>query len=175
MKIIETALSRLDGERAAYFGDVARRLEEDPRAQPNANIVYTVLKDVMAELPIYLDKGELIDLLLKFTGDNYQRIRQIMFDREFVHDPASIRAVTGDFILQVVDMSLEKNDTGEQPHGVHKLTWPYRETDVVDPEGDPEAWAEALAKSETWRRQHGEDRRRSGTARIDEVARKKDK
>ena len=114
-KIIETALSRLDGERAAYFGDVGRRLEEDPRAQPNASIVYTVLKDVTAELPIYLDKVELIDLLLKFTGGNYQRRHQIMFYREFVHDLTSIRAVTGNFILQGVDISLEKTTPVTHP------------------------------------------------------------
>lgn len=172
-RIIETALSRLDASRATYFGEVARRLETDSRAQSNANIIYTVLNEVMAELPIYLDKDELIDLLVKFSESNYQRLRQALFDPEFVRDPASIRTVTDEFILQVVDMSFKKGDDGDTSRGVHRLTWPYRETDLVDPEDDPEEWAEALAKSEAWRLQHRLDRRRSGPARIDEVAAEK--
>ena len=52
-KIIETTLSGLDAERASYFGDIANRLQADARAEPNANMVFTVLGDVMGELPTY--------------------------------------------------------------------------------------------------------------------------
>jgi len=55
-KIIENALSLLDQERAAYFGSIANSLEEDNRINDSSNIIYSVLKDIMVELPIYLDK-----------------------------------------------------------------------------------------------------------------------
>jgi len=174
--MVQAALTRLDGERATYFGDIARSLEGDSRAQSNANIIFTVLKDVMAELPLYLEKADLIDLLLKFTDSNYQSLRKTMFDPAFVENPASIRKVTGDFIHQVIAITLEKHgslDSGGSLQSTHKLTWPYRETDLVDPEIDKEEWAKALAKNEKWLAEHGEDRRRSGSARIDEIAQKK--
>lgn len=172
-RIIEADLSRLDTERASYFSDVASRLEEDARTEPIAHIVFTILKDVMADLPIYLDRAELVDLLLNFSNSHSHQIRKILFDPEFLHDPSSIRSVTRDFTHQVIALTLEKHNTSEnngQPANVHKLTWPYRETDLVDPEDEPEEWAEVLARNEAWCLEHGEDRRRSGAARIDEVA-----
>ncbi len=59
--------------------------------------------------------------------------------------------------------------------GRQKLTWPYRETDLVDLEDDPDAWAEALDKSEAWRRSHDTDRRRRGANRIDQMGENTDK
>ena len=59
-KIIENALSLLDQERAAYFGSIANSLEEDTRINDSSNIIYSVLKDIMVELPIYLDKKNLL-------------------------------------------------------------------------------------------------------------------
>jgi hypothetical protein len=172
-KLLETTLSELDGERAEYFGDIVNRLEADPRTEANANTVFTVLGDVMGALPIYLEAAELIGLLLDFTRDHDQRLRQIMFDQEFVLNPAIIRSVTGDFIVRVLAVTMEKREEFETADGhgsVQNLTWPYRETDLVDPDDDPEAWAEALQKTDAWRHRHGGDRRRSGAARIDAVA-----
>jgi len=106
-------------------------------------------------------------------------LRKALYDPKFIHDPSSIRNVTGEFIHQVVKLSLEKHENGEIEEfqlSVHKLTWPYRDTDVVDPDEEPEAWSEALAKNEKWRLENGGvDRRRSGAARIDELASKKAK
>jgi hypothetical protein len=149
-KIIETTLSGLDAERASYFGDIANRLQADARAEPNANMVFTVLGDVMGELPTYLEAAELIGLLLEFTNDNEARLRQVMFSPEFVETPKIIRTVTGDFMVRVVGVTMD--DHGEPAEETsrgrrQKLTWPYRETDLVDPEDEPEAWAEALGKS----------------------------
>ena len=63
-KIIEATLQGLEGKRAAYFSDIANRLDQNPRTEPIANMVFTVLGDVMAELPTYLEAAELIGLLL---------------------------------------------------------------------------------------------------------------
>ncbi len=176
-KIIEKTLAKLAPDRASYFGAVANMLEQDGRIENNANLVYSVLKDVMADLPVYLEKKELIDQLLEFTDKNYQHLKVALYDPEFIHDPTSIRSVTGAFIHQVVKLSLEKHENGEIEEAqlsVHKYSWPYRDTDVVDPEEEPDAWAEAVAKSEKWRLENGGvDRRSSGAARIDDVARNK--
>ncbi|MBL6931863.1 MAG: hypothetical protein ISR45_02855 [Rhodospirillales bacterium] len=178
-KIIEKALGQLDAERATYFGGVANKLEEDKRIENTANLVYSVLKDVMLELPIYLEQKELIKLLIEFVHRNHNRIKIALFDPSFVHDPSSIRDVTGEFVHQVVKLSLEKHENGEiEEHmqSVHKLTWPYRDTDVADPEDDPDEWSEAVAKSQQWLAENGGvDRRQAGAARIDDLASEKAK
>lgn len=175
-KIIEKALSRLEGDRASYFGVIVRRLEEDRRMEGRANLVYSVLKDVMAELPLYLEPKELITLLLAFTDEHYGALKQALYDPGFVRAPSSLRTVTRLFVLQVADMALERHRSGEIDEeadklSVHKYTWPYRATDLIDPEEAPEAWAEAIARSQQWVRDNGGvDRRGAGLARIDEVA-----
>lgn len=172
-KIIEKSLSRLDPDRATYFGAVVGKLEKDPRIENNANLVFSVLKDVMTELPIYLQEDELIEQLLSFTEENYQALRIALYNPKFVHDPASFRSVTGAFINQIASLALRKlkdGEIGESSLSVQTYTWPYRETDISDPEDDPEEWAEAVAKSEKWRQENnGVDRRQRGTARIDEI------
>lgn len=177
-KIIEKALSQLDSERASYFGVIARSLEEDRRVESHANLVYSVLKDVMADLPVYLEPPELIELLLVFTQENYEKLRQVLYDPDFIKAPSSIRNITGVFVHQVAMASLEKHQNGdikeEIKPSVHKLTWPYRATDVLDPEEDPQAWGDAIARSEAWiAANNGVDRREFGTARIDEIASEK--
>jgi len=172
-KIIEKALGNLEPKRAEYFGGIARALEEDGRTEANANIIYTVLKDVMDDLPTYIEKKELIELIFKFVEDNYTRLREIMYDRKFIQDQTAIRKVTRYFVQQIISLSFDKLNSGEitlEEKEVHKLTWPYRDTDVIDPEEEPEAWAEAVRKTEKWRNEYGKDRRSRGHARIDEVA-----
>jgi len=176
-QIIVKALAHLDPDRAAYFGAVASKLEEDARIENIANLVFVVLKDVMTELPLYLDEKELINQLIEFTDKNYQGLKAALYDPKFIHDPSSIRSVTGPFVHQIVRISLEKYDNGEveEDHlSVHKYTWPYRDTDIADPDDEPDEWAAALNKSEKWRLEHGGvDRRSSGAARIDDIAAKK--
>jgi len=84
-----------------------------------------------------------------------------------------LRDMSADFVHQVVKLSLEMHESGEIQESklsVHKLTSPYRDTDVADPEDDHDEWAEDVAKNQKWIERGGVDRRRSGTARIDDVA-----
>jgi len=169
-KIIEGGLSQLSTERAAYFGDVANALEGDKRAENNANMVYSVLRDVMADLPIYLERADLIDLLFAFIDSHYKELRGIMYDPGFIHDPSVLRRVTGLFVHQVVNKTLEKQESlgdDDRSLSVHKLTWPYRDTDLIDPDEEPDAWDEAVAKAAGW---DGVERRKSGAARVDDMA-----
>ena len=112
----------------------------------------------------------------KITNKNYSNLKTALYDPEFVRQPSSLRTVTGAFVHQVVKLSLRKHDDGEIQEtelSVHKLTWPYRDTDVVDPEEEPEAWAEAVSKNEKWRLENGGvDRRSSGASRIEDLANK---
>jgi len=169
-KIIEGGLSQLSTDRAAYFGDIANSLEGDMRAEDNANMVYSVLRDVMVDLPIYLDRSDLIDLLFEFIDDHYKELRDVMYDPGFIHDPSILRRVTGLFVHLVVNKTLEKQESigaDDRKLSVHKLTWPYRDTDLIDPDEEPDAWDEAVAKSADW---DGVERRKSGAARVDDMA-----
>lgn len=176
-KIIEAALQGLEGKRASYFTDIANRLDQNPKIEPMANMVFTVLGDVMGELPIYLEAAELIGLLLEFTAENKERLHRTMYSPGFAENPKIIHAITGEFIVRVVAVTMDEHGelAEETDHGhKQKLTWPYRDTDVVDPEDDPEAWGEAVSKAEAWRQSHGTDRRRRGAGRIDQMAENKD-
>jgi len=173
-KIIEGALRQLSTERAAYFGDLASALETDKRSEGNANMVFAVVRDIMADLPIYLDRDQLLDLLFDFIDDHHDNLRDIMYDPGFIRDASTLRRVTGLFVHLVVNKTLEKQEAGtttpDTDLSVHKLTWPYRDTDVIDPDEEPDAWDEAVAKSANW---EGADRRRSGAARVDDMAAEK--
>jgi|GEM_PF-445214 len=169
-KMIEGALRQLSTDRANYFGDVANTLEKDARTEADANMAFSVLRDVMIDLPIYIDKSDLIDMLFDFIDKNHSGLRNVMYSPSFVHDPSIMRTVTGLFVHDVVNKTLEMAEAGDPDSpelSVHKLTWPYRETDVIDPDDEPEEWAAAVTKADNW---DGVDRRASGVARIDDVA-----
>ncbi|MHA1598890.1 MAG: hypothetical protein ACTSV1_09225 [Alphaproteobacteria bacterium] len=172
-KIIEGGLRQLSTERAAYFGDLAGALESDARCEGNANMVFTVVRDIMVDLPIYLEKDELLDLLFGFIDSHHDDLRDIMFSPGFIRDASCLRRVTGLFVHLVVTRTLEKQETiatDDNDLSVHKLTWPYRDTDVIDPDEEPDAWDVAVEKAANW---DGDDRRASGAARIDDMAAEK--
>jgi hypothetical protein len=173
-KIIEKSLNKLDPDRATYFGVIANLLEKDVRIEDNANMVFSVLKDVMTELPVYLDEKQLIEQLLEFIEQNHHDLQVALFDPKFVRDPSSIRSVTGAFIHQIIKIVLLKHQNGDFEEAslrVHKYTWPYRDIDIIDPDDEPDEWAAAAAKNEKWRLQNdGIDRRKRDPARIDDIS-----
>ncbi|HER26085.1 MAG TPA: hypothetical protein ENI69_03140 [Rhodospirillales bacterium] len=172
-KIIEKIMASQSKERVTYFNAVIVQLEHDGRFESQGNIIFTVLKDVIPDTPIYLDADDFADLLYDFIRYNNNSIRQIMFSQSYLRDARAMRSVTGHFITQVVALSFEKEEKGEIDMGelsVHKLTWPYRDTDVLDPDDDPEEWLAAVKRSEDWSKLQKEDRRKSGLSRIDDKA-----
>jgi hypothetical protein len=86
-KLIEPALARLEGERAAYFTRVVTRLEEDPRVDVAPNLVYVMLRDVMDLCPIYLPVRDLVDRLLQYVAVNQTRLNRALFDPEYIDGP----------------------------------------------------------------------------------------
>jgi len=172
-KIIEKTIASLPKDKMGYFEAVARQLENDARFEHQGNIVFSILKDIIPDTPIYLDKDEFVDLLFDFIRYNNPAIRGVMYSRPFIHDPHVLRTVSVNLISQIIARSLEKHELGEietDDPSVHKLTWPYRDTDVLDPDDDPEEWLAAIQRSELWKREQKVDRRKSGLSRIDDKA-----
>ena len=141
-RIVEPVLATLDEERANYFSSIVEMMEEDRRTERFPNIVYMVLKETMRVLPVYLDKEKFIDLLFEFVAEKGRRLRRLLYDERFIHEPSSIRQVTDGFVALIVDVTFEKHHNGEIDDGertVQRYTWPYRESDLIDPdEEDPQ-------------------------------------
>lgn len=131
-RIIEGSLKQLDKEKAGYFNDLVTILEEDRRTERHANLVYLVLRETMRDIPLYLEKKELANLLLRWVEDNYQRLGRILYDARFIRDPQSIREVTGGFVIAVSDAMLKHYENGgvkdDAPKG-KRFSWPYKDTD----------------------------------------------
>ena len=139
-RMVQTVLEDLDTERLDYFQTVVDALEEDPRTEPMANYVYTVLKETMPLLPPYLPRAQLIDMLFAFAKNHERALRKVMYDETFVRRPAVVREITDKFVEIVVAETLALTEGGEiasDEPDVKKFTWPYRLEDVIDPE-DPD-------------------------------------
>lgn len=138
-QIINPVLESLEGKRARYFSDLVARVENDPRTDRYPNIVFLLLKETMALLPVYLDKGEFLDALFDFVGRNHAAMEEIIFDKDYIYDPAHLQDVTNAFVVEVVNLTLEHYETGDIDTGepaVRKYTWPYRAEDLIDPDDD---------------------------------------
>jgi len=162
-RLVEKSLKSLDAERANYFADVIGHLEDLAQTKRYPNLVYLSLKDILDIAPLYLDKKVFALLLLKFVDHHYRDLQKIIFDTDYLYDPATLRAVTKLLIDAIVDQTIQgyedgQIETGEQ--AVQKYTYPYRALDLADPD-DEEAYEAAL--KEDSRRQAaytGPERRR---------------
>lgn len=140
-RIVLQALKGLDAERAGYFSEMAKRLEENPRTSDISNLVFLCLRDVMVDVPIYLEKPNFEALFISFVEDNQIAIQRQIFDTRFVFDASILREVTGAFVNDVIARCVELYEAGEiasEERSVQKFTWPYRLTDLVDPEDEDE-------------------------------------
>lgn len=145
-RIVEKSLKGLDAERANYFADVVGYLEEMPQTAAYANLVYLSLKDIVEIAPIYLDKKVFALLLLKFVEYHQRDLQKIIYDKDYLYDPARLRAVTKLLIDAIVDQTIQGYEDGQIDTGervVQKYTYPYRALDLVDPD-DEEAYEKAI-------------------------------
>ncbi|NVK19516.1 MAG: hypothetical protein HWE30_12530 [Methylocystaceae bacterium] len=144
-RIVEKALKKLDAERANYFNDVVGYLEELSATQNFPNLVYLSLKDILDIAPIYIEKKAFALLLLKFVTHHQGQLQKIIYDKEYLYDPNCLRKVTKLLIDAIVDQTIQGYEDGMIDTGepvVQKYTYPYRATDLVDPDDD-----EALEKA----------------------------
>ena len=140
-KILDPVLSRLDGERAVYFQSIAEKLGEDPRAEKAPNLVFLVLKETIPYLPIYLDADLVISQLLKFVQSHRGELNKILYSREFVNDPNSIKEITDQFVAEVLSSTLEKYEDGEIDSGekkIYRVSWPYNDVEFPFKDTDEE-------------------------------------
>lgn len=140
-KILEPVLARLDGERAGYFTNLVEKLEQDPRVEPEANLIYLVLKETIAFLPTYLKSDQMISQLLNFVHNNRSELNKVLYSRDYLHDMELIRNVTNKFVSSVLALTLEdyedgKIETGEQK--IYRVSWPYTDIDFPFVDKDDE-------------------------------------
>jgi len=132
-QIVKPAIDRLNQQKAKYFSDVVRDLEDDPRTQQMPNLIYLVLKETVESLPTHLPRKELIELLLSFVRSNRGRIGRLIYDEKFIKDPLSIKKITNEFIHEIIDIILEKLKNGEIQENnkdVRRYSWPYDNVDL---------------------------------------------
>lgn len=131
-RIADPALLALTGDRARYFSEIVRRLENDPRTDDMANLVFLALRDVVAIVPTYLPHADFIDLLFAFLAKNRARLVRILFDIAYRHDPKAIRPVTHLFVLEIVDLCMDLYQAEflkiDEP-AVHQFCWPEYEAE----------------------------------------------
>ncbi|OFX11868.1 MAG: hypothetical protein A2516_03245 [Alphaproteobacteria bacterium RIFOXYD12_FULL_60_8] len=140
-RMIAGVMASLDTERAAYFHKVLTVLDADPRTESRANMVYLVLKETMTLLPLYLEPEALVERLFAFIEDRYGILRKTLFDEAYVRNPTIIQAVTNLFIEEIVALTLSRFQEGAVDTGetlVQKFTWPYRASDLIDPDAEDE-------------------------------------
>ncbi|MBT3991682.1 MAG: hypothetical protein HON14_07740 [Rhodospirillaceae bacterium] len=131
-KIIKDVVSNLDEERSKYFGIVLNTLANDSRAQLAPNLVYAVLKEVVALVPPYLPSNDFINMLFGFVGDNAQKITAVMYSHQYVTDSLVLQMVTNDFVDQVIEMTYQMHQEGAIETGEKKVrsySWPYDNAD----------------------------------------------
>ncbi len=125
-RILNTALGALDEETAAYFTRVAERIDEDPRTGKAPNLVYLVLADTVRCLPTYLEQRELVNRLFRFIDNHHGRLNKVIFSPEYLENKDALRAITGDFVAEIVEAALVLYERGEIDSGeatVHRITF----------------------------------------------------
>jgi hypothetical protein len=131
-KIVKDVVANLDEERSKYFGIILNALEHDSRTNLAPNLLYAVLKEVVALVPPYMPSNEFINLLFGFVGTNSQKITSVMFSSPYVTDSSVLRSVTNDFVDQVVEKTLKLHQSGEietDEKKVRSYSWPYDNAD----------------------------------------------
>ena len=131
-KIIQDVVNNLDDERTKYFGIILASLEHDPRTQLVPNLVYAVLKEVMAVIPPYLPSNEFLNMLFEFVGDNAQKITSVIYSNRYVTDSSVLQFVTNEFVDNVIEMTYHLHQKGQIETGersVRRYSWPYENAD----------------------------------------------
>ena len=131
-KIIQDVVANLDEERSSYFGLILSSLEYDSRTQIMPNLLYAVLKEVVAVAPPYLPANDFINLLFSFVGENSSQITAKMYSTQYVTDSSVLQSVTNKFVDTIVEQTYEMHQAGTIETGEKKVrsySWPYDNAD----------------------------------------------
>lgn len=71
-----------------------------------------VFKTTVPLLPTTLAEADLAERLFVFAADNQARLNRIVHDRGYLEHPERLSRVAGEFLQQVVAVTLERGETG---------------------------------------------------------------
>ncbi len=131
-RIISTIITRLDKRRAAYFGRVVDRLEQDPRTELYPNLPILVLKETVEILPTYIEPKVLVDHLFRFLQEEKDTLSRIIHSAHYVSNNAVLTPYCKAFVEDVIRDTLATVDVAEQNNegrSEYRLGWPIAPTD----------------------------------------------
>jgi hypothetical protein len=112
-RLVNPALATLKGDRAQYFCGLVDMAERDPRTKNLANLIYLVLKETIPFLSTSLPESDLIEQLFDYVGANRARFNKILFDPQYLENPALFSDVTKEFVLTVLTSTLAQHQIDE--------------------------------------------------------------
>ena len=127
-RLMDPVLAAMDGERSAYFADIAQTLSEDGRIERNGNLVFLLFAAAAPYLPTMLPKRDFIGRLLVFVERNEHRIMRTAFDPAFISDKDLMKPIVSEFVMETTAQIMRKADDGEIDPGdggkVYRMTYP---------------------------------------------------
>lgn len=122
----------MDERRAAYFGRVVDRLEQDPRTDLYPNLPVLVLKETVEILPTYLEPGALIDHLFQFLSAEKDTLSRVIHGAQYTVDNAGLAPYCAPFVKNVIGDTLSIVDAAEEDNNgrtEYRLAWPIAPDD----------------------------------------------
>lgn len=127
-RIISAVITRMDEQRAGYFGRVVERLEQDPRTEQYPNLPILILKETVQDLPTYLDPTVLVNHLFRFLRINKDDLTRVIHSAAYISDNTVLAPHCQPFVEAVVLDTLESVDGSEQDRegrSEYRVGWPY--------------------------------------------------
>ena len=112
-RLVNPTLATFNGDRAQYFCGLVDLIERDPRTENFANLIYLVLKETIPYLNTALPESDLAEQLFTFVEDNRTRFNKILFDTQYLLNPALFSNVTKEFVLTILTSSLSQHTIDE--------------------------------------------------------------
>ncbi len=126
-RIISPVITALDKERAAYFGRVVDRLEQDPRSDLYPNLPVLVLKETVELLPIYLEPTVLVNHLFRFLERKHESLSRVIHSAPYVADNSVLKSHCVEFVESVIRDTFEnvsETDQDVTDRKEYRLKWP---------------------------------------------------
>jgi len=143
-RLVNPTLEKFNGDRAQYFYGLVDLIERDPRTENFANLIYLVLKETIPYLNTALPESDLAEQLFTFVEDNRTRFNKILFDPQYLLNPALFSNVTKEFVLTILTSSLSQHTIDEaeiakqQAAETYRFSWPDYDSDNPFPYDDGE-------------------------------------
>ena len=158
-RLIEPALQELDEQASVYIYDLVRQLENDPRLDDCANLVYLILRDAIPVLPTMLEPKIVIEDLFAFVGSQRAAIEHRIHSPRFIIDPSFVRPMVMLFVKTINDRCWERIEQGDvttDGGDIWRMNWPYEEVEQNfpymddDEDDDEEEEGSAIAELEAF-------------------------